>query len=66
MTDKLDEIQLPSFRKLAIGDNESTLTGFLCPHCKKFMGKNKGSLSSHIKKCKPVIEIENTIFVQTK
>ena len=65
MTDRLEEIQLPCFRKLVIGDNESTTTGFLCPYCKKFMGKNKGSLSSHTKKCKPV-EIENTIFVQTK
>jgi len=50
-TDKLDEMQFPSLTKFLLGTGQFRLDKFSCPHC-SFGGKNKSSLSAHMRTCK--------------
>jgi len=53
LTDKLDEIQLPRFKKflMKIGNIEND-HDFKCSFCNTWSGKNKASLGAHIRNCK--------------
>ena len=53
LTDKLEEIQLPKFKKILIkfGNIEND-NGFKCSLCNTWSGKNKASLAAHIRGCK--------------
>jgi len=53
LTDKLEEIQLPKFKKILIkfGNIEND-NGFKCTLCNTWSGKNKASLAAHIRGCK--------------
>jgi len=52
LLDKLEEIQLPRIKnvliKFGIIENEN----LKCPHCNVYEGKNKASLSAHLRNCK--------------
>jgi len=52
LLDKLEEIQLPRIKNILIKfgliDNEN----LKCPHCNVYEGKNKASLSAHLRNCK--------------
>ena len=52
LLDKLEEIQLPKIKNILIKfgliDNEN----LKCPHCNVYEGKNKASLSAHLRNCK--------------
>lgn len=52
LLDKLEEIQLPRIKNILIKfgliDNEN----LKCPHCNIYEGKNKASLSAHLRNCK--------------
>ena len=52
MTEKMEELKLPSLRKFSLGESEVTPTGTLCNICNRFYGKNKASLSAHMKACR--------------
>jgi hypothetical protein len=51
LIEKLDDIQLPLIKKITVGNTETKNIGILCNICNKFTGKNKGSLSAHMKAC---------------
>lgn len=52
LLDKLEEIQLPKIKNILVKfgmiDNEN----LKCPHCNIYEGKNKASLSAHLRNCK--------------
>jgi len=69
LTTKLDAIELPTLKKITIGNTTATNTGYLCEICNTFYGKNKGSLSAHQKKCRSKhseCQESTNIFVKTK
>ncbi len=69
LTTKLDAIELPTLKKITIGNTTATNTGYLCEICNTFYGKNKGSLSAHQKKCRSKhaeVQESSNIFVKTK
>jgi len=53
LTDKLEEIQLPKFKKFLIklGNIEND-NDFKCTFCNNWSGKNKASLAAHVRSCK--------------
>ena len=53
LLDKLEELQLPKIKKILIklGNIEKD-NDFKCGHCNIWSGKNKASLSAHLKACK--------------
>ena len=53
LLDKLEELQLPKIKKILIklGNIEKD-NDFKCVHCNIWSGKNKASLSAHLKACK--------------
>ena len=51
ITDKLDDLRLPSLDSFLIGTGKYKSERFSCPHC-NFSGKNKSSLSAHLRTCK--------------
>ena len=53
LTDKLEEIQLPRFKKflMKLGNIEND-NDFRCSFCNNWCGKNKASLGAHIRNCK--------------
>ena len=67
MTDKLEDIQLPSFKRFELETTESKNLGLTCNICEKFIGKNKASISAHQKKCFLALETakQQTLSVTT-
>jgi hypothetical protein len=57
ITDKLDDLRLPSLDSFLIGTGKYKSERFSCPHC-NFSGKNKSSLSAHLRTCKKEKEKE--------
>jgi hypothetical protein len=53
MTDKLDEMQLPSLNSFLLGTGQYKNDKFGCSLC-NFTGKNKSSLSAHMRNCKKI------------
>ena len=53
LLEKLDELQLPKIKKLLIkfGNIEND-TEFRCSYCNDWSGKNRASLSAHVRNCK--------------
>ena len=60
LTEKMDEIEFPYIKKLAINHTENKNIGILCDICHTFMGKNKASLSAHMKACKALHKTANS------
>jgi hypothetical protein len=56
MTDKLDDLRLPSLDSFLIGTGKYKSDRFGCPLC-SFSGKNKSSLSAHLRTCKKEQEL---------
>jgi len=52
LTEKMEEIDLPCIKKMAINHTDNKNIGILCEICHTFIGKNKASLSAHMKACK--------------
>jgi hypothetical protein len=54
LQEQLDEIQIPKIKALLIrhGSIENDKNSLSCKYCNCFEGKNKLSISAHIKKCK--------------
>ena len=69
LLDKLEELQLPKIKKILIkmGNIEKD-NDFKCVHCNIWSGKNKASLSAHVKCCKsnPKNKEEEKEIVETK
>jgi len=61
LIEKLDDIQLPLIKKITVGNTETKNIGILCNICNKFTGKNKGSLSAHMKACAKAASQANII-----
>ena len=61
LTEKLDDLDFPYIKKLAIQHSDNKNLGIVCDICHNFTGKNKASLSAHMKACKmtKVIAVEN-------
>jgi hypothetical protein len=63
LLDKIDTLQLPHLNAYLQGTGQYKNEDFICPHCHKFNGRNKASLSTHIRHCKsnpalkPVISV---------
>ena len=53
LTDKLEDIQLPRFKKflMKMGNIEND-NNHQCPYCVTWLGKNKASLGAHMRNCK--------------
>jgi len=53
LTDKIDELQLPSLKKylIELGSIESDKT-FKCTFCNNYSGKSKAGLGAHLRNCK--------------
>jgi hypothetical protein len=81
LLDKLEDVQLPKIKNILIKfgliDNEN----LKCPHCNVYEGKNKASLSAHLRNCKfnkkkdddsssdiviESVEMENTVIPTEK
>lgn len=60
LTEKMEEIDFPYIKKLAINHTENKNIGILCDICHTFMGKNKASLSAHMKACKVLHKTANS------
>jgi hypothetical protein len=53
LSDQLEEFHFPSIKRLLVKNNSINDDEDLqCKHCNSFTGKNKGSLSAHIRNCK--------------
>ena len=52
LIDKLEEIQLPKIKNILIRFGMIENENLKCPHCNTYEGKNKASLSAHIRNCK--------------
>lgn len=52
LLDKIDTLQLPHLNAYLQGTGQYKNEDFICPHCHKFNGRNKASLSTHIRHCK--------------
>lgn len=52
LIEKMDDIQIPHIKKIAAYSADSKNVGVVCNICNKFTGKNKASLSAHMKACK--------------
>ena len=65
---KLEAIEMPTFKKVTIGNTTATNSGYVCDICHTFYGKNKGSLAAHQKACRSKHSESSTanIFVKTK
>jgi hypothetical protein len=51
LLEKMDEMDFPSIKKIANNNSESKNTIIVCNICNNFTGKNKASLSAHMKAC---------------
>jgi hypothetical protein len=76
--DQIESMQLPLLRKTLINLGREEEKELKCTYCNTYIGKNKASLSAHIRKCKitpctkplsdeptTVIPLENNIVVET-
>lgn len=52
LNEKMDELDFPFIKKLAISHSDNKNLGIVCDICHIFTGKNKASLSAHMKACK--------------
>lgn len=52
LLEKIDLLQLPHLNSYLLGTGHYKNEDLVCPHCGQFNGKNKSSLSSHIRHCK--------------
>lgn len=52
LIEKMEDIQIPSIKKIAAYSSDNKNVGIVCNICGKFTGKNKASLSAHMKACK--------------
>lgn len=52
LLDKLEEIQLPKIKNILIKFGIIENENLKCPHCAIYEGKNKASLSAHLRNCK--------------
>jgi len=50
--EKMDQLQLPHLNGYLLGTGQYKNDDLICPYCEQFNGKNKSSLSSHIRHCK--------------
>jgi len=81
LLDKLEEIQLPRIKNILIKFGLIENENLKCPHCNVYEGKNKASLSAHLRNCKfnkkkdddsssdiviESLELENTVIPTEK
>ena len=52
LLEKIDALTLPNLNAYLQGTGQYKNEDFICPHCHKFNGRNKASLSTHIRHCK--------------
>jgi hypothetical protein len=52
LIDKLEEIQLPKIKNILIKFGVIENENLKCPFCNNYEGKNKASLSAHVRNCK--------------
>jgi hypothetical protein len=52
LTIKLEAIEMPTLKKITIGNTSTTNSGYVCTICNNYSGKNKAALSAHQKKCR--------------
>jgi hypothetical protein len=52
LLDKLEEIQLPKIKNILVKFGLIENENLKCPHCNVYEGKNKASLSAHLRNCK--------------
>jgi hypothetical protein len=64
LTEKLDDLDFPFIKKIAISHADNKNLGIVCDICHNFTGKNKASLSAHMKACKGVKPTEAVSHVQ--
>ena len=66
LSEKLDDLDFPYIKKLAIQHADNKNLGIICDICHNFTGKNKASLSAHMKACKNnKVTIPSTEIVDT-
>lgn len=51
LLEKMEEIEFPSIKKIANSNADVKNTSIVCTICNNFTGKNKASLSAHVKAC---------------
>jgi hypothetical protein len=52
LLDKLEDIQLPKIKNILVKFGLIENENLKCPHCNVYEGKNKASLSAHLRNCK--------------
>jgi ACT domain-containing protein len=52
MQEEMDKIQMPKIKQLFMNSLALTESEFKCTFCNNYTGKNKASLSSHLRSCK--------------
>ena len=52
LLEKIDQLQLPHLNTYLLSTGQYKNDDLICPYCEQFNGKNKSSLSSHIRHCK--------------
>ena len=51
LLEKMEEIEIPSIKKIANNNNDNKNNSIICSICNNFTGKNRASLSAHMKAC---------------
>jgi hypothetical protein len=69
LTTKLDAIQLPTLRRITVGNTETPKPNFVCEICNVYSGSSKAVIAGHRRKCQrehALLSNTENIIIKTK